>query len=115
MEDIGEVLPGRISEPIVDSVPVGKQHRTLTIRTEQRVPEVPPKLYSDQTVGVLVLMQRFQLQFVDRFFDVQVVLRRSLLVSLNGIWDQKLSSGSVLVTFMIIHLYQRRFASNEQY
>ena len=73
------------------------------------------ELFCDQTVGVLVPMQRFQLQFIDRFVDIQVVLRRSLLVSLNGIRDQKLSSGSVLFTFMTIHLYQRRFAGTEQY
>ena len=59
-------------------------------------------------------MQQFQLQFIDRCVDVQVVLQRSPLVNLNGIWDQKLSSGSVLVTFMTIHFYQLRFAGTEQ-
>ena len=109
------MLPGRISECIVDSVPVGKHHQALTIRTEQRALEVPPKRYSDQMVGVLVLMRQFQQQFIDRFVDVQVVLRRSPLVGLKGTWDQKLSSGSVLVTLMTIHLYQLRFADAEQY
>ena len=36
-------------------------------------------------LAVLVLMQQFQLQFIDRFVDVQVVLRRSHPVNLNGI------------------------------
>ena len=60
-------------------------------------------------------MRQFQQQFIDRFVDVQVVLRRSLQVGLKGTWDQKLSSGSVLVTLMTIHLYQLRFADAEQY
>ena len=115
MGDIGEVLPGRISECIVDSVPVGKHHQPLTVRTEQRALEVLPELYSGQMVAVLFLTQQFQLQFIDRFVDVQVVLRTAPLVNLNGIWDQKLSSGSVLVTFMTIHLYQLRSAGTEQY
>ena len=66
-------------------------------------------------VGVRVLMRQFQQQFIDRFVDVQVALRRSPFVDLKGTWDQKLSSGSVLVTLMTIHLYQLRFADAEQY
>ena len=111
MEDIGQVLPGRVSE----CVPVEKQHQAPTIRTEQRALEVPPKRYSDQMAGVHVLMRQFQQQFIDRFVDVQVVLRRSHLVDLEGTWDQKLSSVSVLVTLMTIHLYQLRFADAEPY
>ena len=50
--DIGEVLPDRISECIVDSVPVGKHQQPRTVRTEQRALEVPPELYSGQMVAV---------------------------------------------------------------
>ena len=62
VEDIGEVLPGRISEPIVDRVPVGKHHQPLDHPDRAKGTGSSTELFSGQTVGVLVLMQRFQLQ-----------------------------------------------------
>ena len=41
VEEIGKVPSERISECIVANVPVGKQHRGLTVQTEQKFLEVP--------------------------------------------------------------------------
>ena len=58
VEEIGKVPSERISECIVASVPVGKQHRALIVQIEQKSLEVPQSQYPEQVVGVLVVTQQ---------------------------------------------------------
>ena len=46
------------AECIVDSVPVGKQHRALIVQIEQKSLEVPQSQYPEQVLDVLVVTQQ---------------------------------------------------------
>ena len=53
------------AECVVDSVPVGKQHRALIVQIEQKSLEVPQSQYPEQVLDVLVVTQQPYLHFFD--------------------------------------------------
>ena len=51
---------------------------------------------------------------VDKLF-LEVFVSAQLVIGLKMAWDQELSSGLMLLTFMSVHLFQFRFAVTDQY
>ena len=96
--DIWRGAPDRISECIVDSVPVGKHQQPLTVR-QSKGHWKGTVFWSNGSRACSDAA--FQLQFIDRFVDGQVVLEKSPLVNLNGLGSE------VVFWFGLGHVYDQ--------
>ena len=100
------------AECIVDSVPVGKQHRALFVQIEQKSLEVPQSQFPEQVLDVLAVTQQPQLHFFN-------VYRCPIGTSeLTPGWCERDLGSDVVFWFVLGHvhdhtLFQLRFADTE--